>query len=373
VVLLIGVGLLVRTLDHLAELDLGYQTERALTFRLQFTRARSHLEQDAFWSSLYSELQSLPGVSSVGGGNVPMSGQSSIAQLEIDGRPNDNDRRPQARYTPASDAYFTTLGIPILRGRQFNPTDRDGAPWVALISTGLAQQLWPGGDAIGARVRTEPDKPWATIVGVVGDVRMGGADEPLPSIYTSQRQDYWPGGGTVVVRVQGDPLVLAAGIRQLVRQTDSTMPVIGLRTLEEFRRSTPAIAERRVQLQLMLVFALIALTVSAIGVYGVGAYATEARRREFGIRMALGAQRSVVLRLALGEGARVALFGTLVGVPLAGVLAWRLRDMLYQVAPFDLLTLATVLSVLLMVVLVASLVPARRATLIDPATTMRVE
>jgi len=277
------------------------------------------------------------------------------------------------RYTPASDDYFATLGIPIVRGRAFNATDRDGAPAVAVVSAGLAAQLWPGGDAIGARVRVANTKPWTTIVGIAGDVRMGGAEPPRPSIYTSQRQDHWPGGGAVVIRADGDPASLAAGIRQAVASVDPTLPIVGLRTLDEFRSNTPVIAERRLQMDLMLLFAFVALTVSAIGVYGVSAYATEARRREFGIRMALGASRRGVLWLALQDGVQVAVLGAFAGIPIAWLLASRLGDLLYEVTPFDPLTVAAVLGALVVVVCAAAVVPARRAALIDPARTMRAE
>ena len=373
VVLLVGAGLLLRTLQRLSSLHLGYATEQALTFRLQFTRPHSPAEQDAFWASIYEQLRGIPGVLTVGGGNIPTSGQSTVTGLAIEGRPVENARLPDVRYTPASDDYFVALGIPIVRGRAFTAADRDGAPPVAVISAGLAQQLWPGGDAIGARVRPDPGKAWSTVVGVVGDVRMGAADAPQPSIYTSQRQDRWPGGGAVVIRTVADPEAVSAGIRQVVHRVDPTLPIIGLRTLEEFRRSTPAVAERRLQMQLMLLFAFVALVVSAVGVYGVSAYAMEARRREFGIRLALGAPRRRVLWLALRDGVSVAALGAFVGVPLAVLLASRLRDMLYAVGPFDPLTIGVVLGTLLLVVMAASIVPARRATLIDPAQTMRTE
>jgi ABC-type antimicrobial peptide transport system permease subunit len=159
----------------------------------------------------------------------------------------------------------------------------------------------------------------------------------------------------------------------VVKRADPTLPIVDLQTLEDFRRSTPAIAEHQLQLQLMLVFALVALAVSAIGVYGVTTYATEARRLEFGIRMALGASRRGVLWLALRDSVSVAVFGALAGIPLAWLLAVRIRDMLYSVAPFDPLTLGAVLATLFVVVFVASLIPARRATLIDPASTMRAD
>ena len=373
VVLLVGAGLLLRTLQQLAALDLGYRTEHALTFRPQFTRSKTSAEQDAYYATMYAQLRAIPGVISVGSGNVPTSGQGTVSGMAIEGRIPESGRLPDVRYTPASDDYFATLGIPIVQGRAFTADDRTGAPNVAVISEGLAKQLWPAGDAIGARVKPEPNKPWATVVGIVGDVRMGGAGEPQPSVYTSQRQDHWPGGSNIVVRTQGDPLAVVASVRQVVRRMDPTLVMTGLRTLEEFRKSTPAIAERRVQMQLISVFALVALAVSAIGVYGACAYATEARQREFGIRIALGASRRGVLWLALREGTHVAMLGAFAGIPLALLLAWRLGDMLYAVAPFDPITVGSALATLVVVVLAASLVPARRATLIDPARTMRTE
>jgi predicted permease len=373
VVLLVGAGLFLRTLQELSALDLGYSTERALTFRPSFTRPRTNAEQDAFYAAMYERLRALPGVTAVGGGNVPTSGQTSVVGLQIEGRVLAAGRLPDVRYTPVSDGYFTTLGIPVMRGRVFNQEDRDGAPWVAVISADLARQLWPDTDPIGARVKVEPEKPWATIVGIVGHVRMGGAGPPQPSIYTSQRQDHWPGAGPFVVRTIGDPAPVLTAIRAVVKQLDPLMPVIGLRTLEDVRRSTPAVAERRVLMQMLLLFAAVALAVSSIGIYGVSAYAAEARRQEFGLRIALGAPARAVLWLAIRDAAAAAVVGAVVGMPIALLLAWRVREMLYAVTPFDPTTLVAVLGTLAVVVCVASLVPARRATLIDPTTTMRTD
>jgi predicted permease len=371
VVLLVGAGLFLRTLARLAALDLGYMTEHVLTFRPRFMARKSNAEQDGYYASLYSELGAIPGVVAVGGGNVPTSGESTITGLAIESRSVDNARLPDVRYTPVSDDYFATLRIPVIRGRSFTPMDRDSASWVAVVSAGLAKQLWPGSDPIGARVKVEPNKPWATIVGVVGDVRMGGMDAPQASVYTSQRQDHWGGAGWVVLRAAGDPAALPASVRRALKRVDPTLVIVGMRTLDEFRASTPAIANRRLQMQLMLVFALVALVVSAIGVYGVSAYAMEARRSEFGIRMALGASQRGVLWLALQEGAVVAAVGVVGGLPLALLLAWRLGDLLYATAPYDPLTIGIVVGALLLTAFVASLGPARRAALVDPARTMR--
>jgi putative ABC transport system permease protein len=373
IVLLTGAGLFLRTLHQLSTVDVGYGAEHLLTFRPAFTRPLPDAAQDAFYASMYERLREIPGVVAVGGGNMPMTGQSTIAGLEIEGRLVDRGRLPDVRYTPASDGYFEALGIPLVRGRTFTEEDRSGAPPVAVVSIGLAKHLWPNADPIGTRVKPDPAKPWSTIVGIVGDVRSGPVDAPIPAIYTSQRQDRWPGSSAFAIRASGDPAALAVSVRETVQRVDPTLAIVGLRTVEELRQASPAIAERRMQMQLLLVFAMAALAVSAIGVFGVSAHATEARRREFGIRIALGSPRRGVMWLALRDSAYVAIVGAMAGMPFAMLLAARIREMLYMVTPFDPLTLAAVLGALLVVVFVASLVPARRATLVDPATTMRTD
>jgi predicted permease len=372
VVLLVGAGLFVRTLRGLAAIDLGYATDRIITFRPRFARPMSDAEQDAYYASLYAQLRAIPGVQSIGAGYVPTSGDGTVTPIQIESVET-TDRRLDARLTPASDEYFITLGIPTVRGRTFNADDHSRAPWVVVVSNGLAKQLRASGDVIGMRIKPSPDKPWATIVGVAGDVMSGAADAPMPTVYTSFRQDHWPMSVAIEVRASTVSEALFPAIREALRRVDPTLIMTGMRTLTDVRNSTPAIAERRLQMQLMLMFSLIALVVSAIGVYGVNAYAMEARRREFGIRLALGASTRDVLRTALRDGVRVAAAGALFGFPLALLLAARLRDHLFAVAPFDPLTLSIVLGVLSIVVAAASLVPARRATLIDPVSTMRAE
>jgi predicted permease len=372
-VLLVGAGLFLRAVHRLAALNLGYSTERALTFRPRFTAPKSNEEQDAFYDALYGELRGLPGVISVAGGSIPTTGQGSVSGLEIEGRVFENRRLPDVRHSAVSDEYFSTLGIPLLRGRAFNESDRTGAEPVAILSAGLAQQLWPGADPLGARVRPQPAMPWLTVVGIAGDVRMGAADSAQPTLYTSQRQDHWPNASSIVMRVTDDPQSQISDVRHIVKRLDPSIVLTDIKTLEDWRQSSPAIAERRMLQQLILAFALVAVLVTAIGVYGVCAYATEARRRDFGIRMALGASRSGVLWLAFKDAANVAMLGFLLGVPIATALAWQIRELLYSVSPFDPLTIITALCMLLFVVIAASFVPARRASLIDPARVMRSE
>jgi ABC-type antimicrobial peptide transport system permease subunit len=215
--------------------------------------------------------------------------------------------------------------------------------------------------------------PWLTVVGIAGDVRMGAADSAQPTLYTSQRQDHWPNASSIVMRVTDDPQSQISDVRHIVKRLDPSIVLTDIKTLEDWRQSSPAIAERRMLQQLILAFALVAVLVTAIGVYGVCAYATEARRRDFGIRMALGASRSGVLWLAFKDAANVAMLGFLLGVPIATALAWQIRELLYSVSPFDPLTIITALCMLLFVVIAASFVPARRASLIDPARVMRSE
>jgi predicted permease len=372
VVLLVGAGLLLRTMQRLAILDLGYASDHAVTFRAQFTGPKSSVKQDAFYAELYAQLRAIPGVVSAGGGNLPAGGQSSVTGLAIEGRA-EGGRLPDVRYTPVSDDYFATLRIPVIRGRAFTSEDRNGAPWVAVVSAGLARQFWPGADPIGARVRVGPDRPWATIVGIVGDVRMGAADAPQPSVYTSQRQDHWPGGAPIVMRTSGDPALSIAAVRDVVRRVDPSVVVPSVTTVDEVRRGTPAIAERHVQMRLMVVFSIIALAVSTIGVYGVSAYAAHARAMEFAIRIVLGASRVNVMWLAIRDSAVVAALGAAAGISLGWLVAHRLREMLFAVQPYDLATMVAAVGVLTIVVFVASIVPARRAARVDPITAIRAE
>lgn len=374
VALLVAAGLFLRSMHRLTTLDLGYSTERILTFDvgLPLSRYGTAAKQDIFWDALHEQLRAVPGVVAVGSaGNLPLGGGAG-ASLSIEGRIVEGERPPESRYASVSDDYFETLGIPLVRGRMFSSIDHDDGPNVVIISNTLAKRFWPAGDPIGVRVKIGPDPsvPWSTIIGVVGDVRFGAAGEYMPTVYASARQDHW-GGGAVLVRTAGDPVALTAGVRDAVKRVDPILPIANVQTLDQYRDATQVVADRRLQLQLMLVFAIAALLLSAIGVYGTSAYSVEARRREFGIRMALGAPRSRVLMLALRDGARAAVIGVLLGVPLSLLLASQLRELLFQVQPFDPATVAVVLAVLGLVVLAASVGPARRATRVDPVRAMR--
>ena len=374
VVLLVGAGLLVRSLLRLQQNDLGYSVDSVLTFEVNLSGQRYSTaeSQDQFFDALYGRLAALPGVTAVGGsGSLPLRG-GSMASLAIDGRPQPEGKLPEIGYQPVSDDLFRALGMTLKRGRTFNARDNDKAPGVVILSEGLARTFWPNADPIGARIRLGPDPsiPWMTVVGVVGDVRLGVAGEPRPTAYVSARQDHW-GGAAVVVRTTGDPMALLPAVRREMKAIDATLPVGSPASMKDVKSSR--LADRRLPMQLMLAFAMLALTLAAVGVYGVMAYSVAARTREIGVRVALGAQPRNVFGMVLRQGLGAAVVGVALGLIGAAALGRVLTKLLYGVAPTDALTFAGVAVMLLAVTLAACLVPARRALQVDPLDALRSE
>ncbi|HYV99478.1 MAG TPA: ABC transporter permease, partial [Gemmatimonadaceae bacterium] len=326
VVLLVGAGLLSKSLRNLLARDLGYETAQSAAFFvvLPATRYPNNGAEDQFWSSLYARVAALPGVEAVGGaGYVPLGGSSS-SSLAIERKPADAAKLPEVRYVPVSDDYFRAMGIPLLKGRTFTSADNATAPGVVVISASAARKYWEGEDPVGARIRLGPDpsQPWETIIGVAADVSPGVDGEPQPTAYVSQRQDHW-GSGTVVVRTTSAAAGFENALRSALKQVDPLLPMMQFTTMADWRWG--ALSGRRLPMQLMLVFAIAALFLSAVGVYGVCAYLVESRKREFGIRMALGAPQSSVLRLALSASLVAAGIGIVVGTPLAWLGARQVR------------------------------------------------
>jgi putative ABC transport system permease protein len=374
VVLLVGAGLLMRSLVRLQRADLGYSIDSALTFEIGLIGARYDKPeaQDAFFDALYQRLGALPGVVAVGGsGNIPMRG-GAMASLAIDGRPQPEGKLPEVGYQPVSDDLFKAMGVPLERGRTFGPGDRNDSPPVVILSESLARAFWPNGDPIGARVRLgpNPNDPWNTVVGVVGDVRMGAAGDSRPTAYVSARQDHW-GGMAIVVRTTVDPMSLLPAVRREVRALDPTIPVAQPHSMKQVQ--SMVLTDRRLPMQLMSVFALVALVLAAVGVYGVMAYSVAARTREIGVRVALGAQPGQVFGMVLRQGMRAATLGLIAGLLGAAALGRVLTSLLYGVRPTDAATFGGVAAVLLAVVLTACLVPARRAVRVDPLEALRSE
>jgi predicted permease len=374
--LLCGGGLLLRTLHRLASLERGYEIDNRLAFQVLFPRGKyvTNEAEDAFWTSLYASVRAIPGVELVASGSNPLGGYNS-AGLVIEDRDPD-EKAPEVRWSITSDDYFRTLEIPIVRGRGFLAMDREDAPPVCVISAGLAATFWPGRDPVGARIKLVgwyQSPPWMTVVGVAGDVRLGAADSPAPTVYTFQRQDFLHGGAEVLVRTRGDLGIVGKAIPDAVRSVDPTIPVRGLQVLGDMWRRSPGIANRRLVMQLLVAFALLAVVVAAIGVYGVCAYAMGARAREFAIRIALGSPRRRVVWLALRDGIAAVGTGLLLGIPLVLALVFGIRSLLYEVQPLDPVGIAAGLGMLVLAGGLASFLPARRITRIDPAIALKGE
>ena len=373
-VLLVGAGLLVRSLARLQQNDLGYSLDSVLTFEVVLAGERyaTAASQDQFFDALYSRIAALPGVVAVGGsGTLPLRG-GSMGSLAIEGRPHAGPKLPEVGYQPVSDDFFKTMGVPLKRGRTFGPPDHNDAAPVVILSEGLAREFWPNGDAVGARIRLGPDPsvPWMTVVGIVGDVRIGVAGDLRPTAYVSTRQDHW-GGAAIVVRTTGDPMALLPPVRRELRAIDPTLPLTQASTMKDVQ--SIELTDRRLPMQLMAAFAVLALVLAAVGVYGVMAYSVAARTREIGVRVALGAQPSNVFGMVVRQGLGAAAAGLTLGLVGAAALGRVLARLLFGVSPTDAATFVGVAAMLVTVVLAACLLPARRAVRIDPLEALRSE
>jgi predicted permease len=265
------------------------------------------------------------------------------------------------------------MGIPIRRGRNFDPKDGATAPPVAVVNETLARRLFPGQDAVGQRVRTGPSAtgPWTTIVGVIGDVRHGGLEEePQPELYISYLQGP-PVSPFIVLRTAGDPAALAETVRAEARLIDKNLPIYDMRTMATLRAE--AVSTRRFILLIVGAFGALALGLAAIGVYGVMTLIVSERTREVGVRLALGAQPAELLGMIVGQAAKLAGIGITLGVAVSLPLAPLLDSQLYGIESFDTLTFVAVPATLLMIATLAALVPARRAMRIDPLTALRTD
>ena len=378
-VLLVGAGLLVRTFWNLRSVDPGFQAAQLLTFRVELsdTRYRTIAEQTRFRSAALEALDALPGARAAMVSELPLSGESLDHDFLVEGwppvAPGDE---PSVETRSVLGDYFAIMGIPLRAGRGFNATDLNaGAPLVGIANEALVRKYFPGVDPIGKRVRwAREDAPhWITIVGVAGDVHHFGLDQPdQPALYSPYPQtEPWKRWMTFVVRTRSDPLALAKAAKQAIWTLDSQLPVTKLRTMQVV--AAESFATRRFEMLLLALFAALAVTLAAIGVYGVIAYTVAQRTREIGVRVAVGARMRDVVRLVLGGGLRLALLG--IGIGLAGAFAATrlMSGMLYGVAPADPATLAAVAAALLAIALFACWLPARRAARVDPTEALRYE
>jgi predicted permease len=384
-VLTVGAGLLVRSFAHLRAVDPGFSAERLLTFRVSFPQSRypSHAAAMTGQQQLAQRLAAIPGVRAVSSASdIPAAGGSLIAFTPDPAVGPLPEKVPIGSNSLVQPGYFETMGIGLRAGRTFNTSDVAGHEPVAIIGETLAKQRFGALSAVGRRIKwgsLESPQPWRTIVGVVADVKLAGlADEAPPaSIYMPAAQfDSGPvvamaRGQSYVVRTAGDPVATVSAVRRAVKEFDGLMPITGLTPMDELLSST--IADRRFNMLLLGTFAAVALSLAAVGIYGLIAYSVAQRARELGIRMALGAMPRDVLLLVIRQGATLALAGIVVG-GLGAIAATRwMGSMLFQVDPLDPLTFVVVGVALAAVAIGATWAPALRAARVSPVTAMRNE
>jgi len=381
--LLVGAGLMLRSFARLRDVDPGFRTDHALTLRISLPVPEGQISAADgdrfvnFFDRALARVRQLPGVTAAGATNmIPLDGNGTDRLIDIDGYvPRDQSDMPDAQNRQATPEWFAAMGIPLMRGRLIEPGDDGKAPRVVVVSDAFVKQFFPNSDAIGKRIRLGKltnEFPWATIVGVVGDVRGFALDEPpQPTMYWPVAQIRATPALAVVIRTNGDPAALSSSVRGAIAEIDPAQPVYDMQTLDQL--VAKSLGQRRFTLTLMLLFGVIALVLSAVGIYGVMAFAVSQRTQEIGIRMALGASALDVLKLVLRNGMLLAVIGTVIGLAGAFAITRFMSSLLFGVSPTDIVTFALVTAGLLLVALVACYLPARRATKVDPLVALRYE
>ncbi|MCP3098036.1 ABC transporter permease [Myxococcus sp. K15C18031901] len=375
VVLLISAGLLVRSLWRLQAVEPGFQQEGVLTWSLSLPPERypDEARQSAFFQQVVERVAQVPGVEGAGAiSDLPLGGANIWLELEVEGRPVPRTERPSVGFQSITPGYLGALGIPLLRGRDVATTDTSKSEPVVLLNQAAARQHFPGQEAVGQRIRLgDETSPMLTVVGVVGDVKYDGpAKEARPEAYVAalQRTLFF---SSFVVRTRGEPATLIPAVRAAVGELDKDLPLTDPRTMEQ--RVTEATARPRFMSVLVAMFACMSLLLAGVGLSGVMAYTVRQRTRELGIRMALGASPADVLRMVLGHGLRLALVGVAMGMVGAFAVTRVMSSQLYGVSTTDPLTFGTLAAVVMAVALVATWLPAYRATRVDPQVALRGE
>jgi putative ABC transport system permease protein len=376
-VLLIGAGLMIRSFWKLQNVDPGFDTRNALTMSVMLTPTRypEPHQRLAFFDRAIEQIRAVPGVVSVGATTrIPLGGGGSTQPFSVEGRPAGAiAEQPMAQTRYISPDYFNAIGIPLRQGRFFSDHDRDNSVPVVIISEAMARRFWPGENPIGRRLTPSfhSEQGAREIVGVVGDVKTSGLDvDSSAMMYMPYKQAPLP-FTSFVVRTTSNPESLIQPVSRAIYSIDKEQALTNVRTMEQVLKES--LSGRRFNVTLLLTFAGVALLLAAVGVYGVMNYTVTLRRRELGIRMALGAKRTDVLRLVLRQGLTLTLIGVGAGLISAYALTRLMASLLYGVTATDFLTFGSVSAVLLGVGLAASYVPARRATKVNPTIALRAE
>jgi predicted permease len=383
IVLLAGAGLLLRSFWRVLEVRPGFNPSHLTTVQIWIPVSNDpndpyRLEQkrSAFLLDVFRRISTLPGVEQAaiaGNDTLPMNSGRNYSQFSIQGRAAESERNPIADIAVVDTKYFRTMEVPLVSGRNFTDSDTDTTRPVAVIDQTLARRYWPNENPLGQMVKFGFGKgpQGLTIVGVAGDIKSDGFDAPsVPHIYVSLRQ-FAPVNAVVFLRSKGDVEHLGEAVRREVEKVDPNMPVHSISSMDQI--IARSMADRRFALELLGVFAAVALLLAAIGIYGVMSYSFSQRTHEIGIRVALGAQRTNILVMAIGEGMQLVVIGLAIGLIGAGAMTRFVRAMLFDVSPFDPATFAVISATLAAVAFLACYVPARRATRVDPLVALREE
>jgi putative ABC transport system permease protein len=376
-VLLVGAGLFIKSFWRLQRIDPGFNPDNTLTLAVSLPRAKytEDTQRAAFFGQLLEKISALPGVQAAGATNsLPMGGDMVLAFV-VQGRPPLPPGAGQStNFYGVNADYFKAMGIRLLKGRLLSERDTRDTPHVAVINETMAKKIFPDENPIGKRITFdggENNPDWYEIVGVVGDVKQYGLDQATPmQTYEPYTQQTFS-SMTLVARASGDPTNLTAAIRNAVLQLDKEQPIANVRTLDQIL--SISIAQQRFSTLLLGVFAAVAMALAAVGIYGVLSYAVTQRTQEIGIRVALGAARRDVLRLVVGQGMRLALIGMAAGLAVAFALTRLMSTLLFGVSPTDPMIFGSIALLIVTVALLACLIPARRATKVDPMVALRSE
>jgi putative ABC transport system permease protein len=379
VILLIGAGLLINSFMHLRNLDPGFRPDHllALSVNLAEVKYPDTARRTAFFEEVVRRVQALPGVKSVAAaGNLPFTYNGDSTVIGVEGIPDPPiDQWPDVIWRTIGPGYFSTMGIPLVRGREFTDADTLDTQLGVLVSEKTVKHYWPNQDPIGKRLKlggTAGDSPWHTVIGVVKDVRQNDfIAEPKMQMYFTYKQVKNLVANALIVRTSVDPISLATPVRNVIWSVDKDQPVANIDSMENIVAG--AIARQRFSMLLLAIFAGLALVLAAVGMYGVMSYTVAQQTREIGIRIALGAKRVDVLKMTVNQALKLVGLGLVIGLPGAFILTRVMSSLLFGISATDPITFVSISLVVLAVALLASYIPALRATKVDPMIALRAQ
>ncbi len=378
-VLLIGAGLLINSFFHLRKLEPGFRVDHLLTMKVDLSEVKypDRERRAVFFDEVIQRVRALPGVQSAAvAGNLPLTYNGDSMNISVEGVPDPPpDQRPDVIFRATGPGYFGTMAIPIIRGRDFTDQDKADSKNVVVISEKTAQHFWPGQDPIGRRLKpgsSTSNTPWREVIGVVKDVRQNDfIAAPKMQMYFTYRQLKDLAPSALVVRTSIEPLSLAASVRDAIWSVDKDQTVADIDTMEHI--VAEAVARQRFSMLLLSLFATLALLLASVGIYGVMSYSVAQRTHEIGIRIALGARRGDVLQMTIKQGLKLVGTGMILGLAAAFLLTRVLQTLLFGISPTDPVTFFGISLVLLAVAILASYIPALRATKVDPLVALRAQ